>query len=308
MAHPFQPGTQQAAQNSLQLRADGKLTRRTLLRGTALGAVGLALYAGEIERHWIEHRRIAIPIRGLAEAMDGFRLAQVSDIHLESWTEPFFLREAVRLVNRMKPDAVMLTGDFISTDENGTTFPLEAMHTCAEILSALECPTIYGILGNHDAQVNPAAVVEALAERRIPVLRNRAVAIERDGARFWLAGIDDMLAGGPRLDETIPEKIRGIADEPVILLGHEPDPAVGIARQPAGQSVRLMLSGHTHGGQVRLPFVGALTLPPKGKLFVEGLFTVGAMQLYVNRGLGTVGVPFRFDCPPEITEITLRSA
>ena len=298
MAHRAQPTTP----------GDWKLTRRALLRGSALGAAALALYSGEIERHWIDHRRMAIPIRGLAEAMDGFRLAQVSDIHLESWTEPFFLREAVRLVNRIRPDAVMLTGDFISTDEHGTRFPLAAMHRCAEILAGLECRTIYGILGNHDAQVNPVAVVETLAERGIPVLRNRAVAIERDGARFWLAGIDDMLAGRPKLDETIPEKIRNITDEPVILLGHEPDPALEIARQPAGASVRLMLSGHTHGGQVRLPFFGALTLPPKGRRYVEGLYTVGGMQLYVNRGLGTVGLPFRFDCPPEITEITLRSA
>ncbi len=289
-------------------RLQAKLTRRNLLRGSVLGAAALALYAGEIERHWIDHRRITVPIAGLAAAMDGFRLAQVSDIHLESWTEPFFLREAVRLVNRIRPDAVMLTGDFISTEEHGTRFPFDAMQRCAEILSGLECPTIYGILGNHDAQVNPAAVVETLAAKQIPVLRNRAVAIERGGARFWLAGIDDMLSGRPRLDEAIPPSIRGIADEPVILLGHEPDPALEIARQPAGASVRLMLSGHTHGGQVRLPFVGALTLPPKGRRYVEGMYQVGGIQLYVNRGLGTVGVPFRFDCPPEITEITLRSA
>jgi predicted MPP superfamily phosphohydrolase len=78
--------------------------------------------------------------------------------------------------------------------------------------------------------------------------------------------------------------------------------------QPAGQSVKLMLSGHTHGGQIRLPFIGAMQLPPMGKKYVEGWFQRGGLQLYVNRGLGAVGVPFRFDCPPEITLFTLRSA
>ncbi len=283
-------------------------SRRDLLKGSALGAAALALYAGEIERHWLEHRQISIPIAGLRSQFHGFRLAQISDIHLENWTEPFFLRHAVDQVNRMQPDAVMLTGDFITTSEGGNRFPAEAMETCASILSGLRCRIRYGILGNHDAQVAPQAVVQALAAHGIPVLRNQSVPIERDGARFWLAGIDDMLSGRPNLEKTIPPSIRNLPQEPILLLGHEPDPAVIIARHPAAANVRLMLSGHTHGGQVRLPFVGALTLPPKGKLFPQGLYTVGQMHLYVNRGLGTVGVPFRFDCPPEITEITLLSA
>lgn len=283
-------------------------TRRDLLKASALGAAALAFYAGEIERHWLEHRKIAIPIAGLRSQFHGFRLAQISDIHLENWTEPYFLRHAVDQVNRMQPDAVVLTGDFITTLEGRKGFPAEAMETCASILSGLHCRTIYGILGNHDAQVAPEAVVQSLATHGIPILRNQSVPLERDGARFWLAGIDDMLSGRPDLEKTIRPSIRNLQQEPILLLGHEPDPAVTIARHPAAATVRLMLSGHTHGGQVRLPFVGALTLPPKGKLFPQGLYAVGQMHLYVNRGLGTVGVPFRFDCPPEITEITLLSA
>lgn len=297
----------EAARSTIGATQGVKLTRRNLLRGAALGAGALALYAGEIERHWIDHHKISIPITGLSEAMDGFRMVQVSDIHLEEFTEPFFLRDAVRRVNAMKPDAVVLTGDFITTLARSTVFPEPAIHRCAEILAKLECRTRFGILGNHDAQLNPAAVKSVLEGYGIPILRNQHVALERDGGRLWLAGIDDMLSGRPDLDKTIPPQIRNIPDEPVILLGHEPDPALKISRQPAGASIRLMLSGHTHGGQVRLPFLGALTLPPLGEHFVEGLFSLGSMQLYVNRGLGTVGVPFRFDCPPEITEITLRA-
>ncbi len=297
----------EAARSTIRVTPETKLTRRNLLRGAALGAGALALYSGEIERHWIDHQKISIPIAGLPEAMDGFRMVQVSDIHLEEFTEPFFLRDAVRRVNAMKPDAVVLTGDFITTLTRSTDFPEKAVQLCAEILTGLECRSIHGILGNHDAQVNPAAVASILEAHGIPILRNQHVALERGGGRLWLAGIDDMLAGRPDLDKTIPPQIRNIPNEPVILLGHEPDPALKILRQPAGTSVRLMLSGHTHGGQVRLPFWGALTLPPLGERFVEGLFTLGSMKLYVNRGLGTVGLPFRFDCPPEITEITLRA-
>lgn len=297
----------EAARSAVSGTPEAKLTRRNLLRGAALGAGALALYAGEIERHWIDHHKISIPIAGLSEAMDGFRMVQVSDIHLEEFTEPFFLRDAVRRVNAMMPDAVVLTGDFITTSARSKRYPERAVQLCAEILAKLECPTRFGILGNHDAQVNPGAVKSVLEAYGVPILRNQHVALERGDARVWLAGIDDMLAGRPDLDKTIPPQIRDIPDEPVILLGHEPDPALKIVRQPAGASIRLMLSGHTHGGQVRLPFWGALTLPPLGEHFVKGLFRLGSMQLYVNRGLGTVGLPFRFDCPPEITEITLRA-
>ena len=298
----------EAARPTIRVTPETKLTRRNLLRGAALGAGALALYSGEIERHWIDHRKISIPIAGLSEAMDGFRMVQVSDIHLEEFTEPFFLRDAVRRVNAMKPDAVVLTGDFITTLTRSKLFPERAAQICAEILAGLECRSVHGILGNHDAQVSPEAVTSILEAQGIPILRNQHVALERGGGRLWLAGIDDMLEGRPDLDKTIPPQIRNIPNEPVILLGHEPDPALKILRQPAGASVRLMLSGHTHGGQVRLPFFGALKLPPLGERFAEGLFSLGSMRLYVNRGLGTVGLPFRFDCPPEITEITLRSA
>ena len=297
----------EAARSTIRVTPETKLTRRNLLRGAALGAGALALYSGEIERHWIDHRKISIPIAGMSEAMDGFRIVQVSDIHLEEFTEPSFLRDAVRRVNAMKPDAVVLTGDFITTSTRSTDFPEKAAQLCAEILNGLECRSVHGILGNHDAQVNPAAVTTILEAHGIPILRNQHVPLEHGGGRLWLAGIDDMLAGRPDLDKTIPPQIRNIPNEPVILLGHEPDPALKILRQPAGASVRLMLSGHTHGGQVRLPFVGALKLPPLGERFAEGLFSLGSMKLYVNRGLGTVGLPLRFDCPPEITEITLRA-
>jgi hypothetical protein len=176
------------------------------------------------------------------------------------------------------------------------------------MLSALKCPQRYAILGNHDHALSGTEVTRALRAGGITVLINSCLPIERKGDRIWLAGLDDPLCGRPDLNKTIPASVREIEGQPLILMCHEPDYADELLLHPAGKSIGLMLSGHTHGGQVRLPFVGALELPPKGRKYVQGLFQVGSMQLFVNRGIGTIGVPFRFACPPEITEITLRSA
>jgi hypothetical protein len=155
--------------------------------------------------------------------------------------------------------------------------------------------------------VGEKEVTAALRDHGITVLRNSSVPIERSGGRFWLAGIDDPVWGHPYPELAIPPAIRNVPDEPVVLLCHAPDYADQLLKDPIGRSISLMLSGHTHGGQVRLPVLGALELPELGKKYVEGLFRLGNTQLYVNRGIGTIGLPFRFNCPPEITLFTLRT-
>jgi hypothetical protein len=283
-------------------------TRRRFLKGTLFGAAGLALYAGEVERHWIQVSRQDVRIAGLPAAFDGMRIAQLSDIHLDEFTESFFLRDAVDQINRLNPDAVFLTGDYVTWGISTRDFAEGAAWECANILAGLHCSKRYAILGNHDVMVDPTLVTSALTDNGMTVLTNACLPIERAGGRFWLAGLDDPLEGDPKPDLAIPARIRNIPDEPVVLMCHAPDYADDLLAHPAGKSVRLMLSGHTHGGQVRFPIVGATELPPLGKKYVEGWFRLGGMQLYVNRGLGAVGVPFRFDCPPEITLFTLRSA
>jgi predicted MPP superfamily phosphohydrolase len=163
-------------------------------------------------------------------------------------------------------------------------------------------------MGNHDIGVGAEKVTAALRENGTVVLRNSFMPIERGGARFWLAGVDDPVSGEPDPEKTIPAPIRNLAHEPVVLLCHAPDYADTLLRLPSGQAASLVLSGHTHGGQVRLPLLGAMELPPMGHKYVKGLFRLGNMQLYVNRGIGTIGVPFRLNCPPEITVFTLRAA
>jgi predicted MPP superfamily phosphohydrolase len=293
---------------ALPLPASKRLfSRRRFLTASLYGAAGLALYAGEIERHWIEVTEHDIYLSRLPAAFDGMRIAQLSDIHMDEFTEPFLLRHAVEHINRIKPDAVFLTGDFVTLGPLSREFSIGAAWQCANILAGLECKRLYAALGNHDVLVGRKDVAAALAANGIALLTNAYLPIERAGARIWLAGLDDPLTGHPDPELAIPKSIRNVPNEPVVLMCHAPDYADTLLHHPAGQAVGLMLSGHTHGGQVRLPFLGAMALPDMGKKYIEGWFPLGSLQLYVNRGLGTVNLPFRFDCPPEITVFTLRA-
>lgn len=272
------------------------------------GGGGLALYAGELERHWLEVVHREISIAGLPPAFEGVRLAQLSDIHLDEFTEPFLVREAIDQINRARPDYVLLTGDYVSSQVLPPDLTAKAARQCGRLLNALECPKRYAIFGNHDIWAGEKEVGDALRTNDIVVLRNEYLPLERNGSRMWLAGLDDPVCGQPDPDRAIPSSIRNVPHEPIILMCHAPDFVDQLRTHPAGQAVSLVLSGHTHGGQIRLPLIGALRLPPGGRKYVEGHFNLGTMQLYVNRGIGSVGVPFRFDCRPEITIFTLRQA
>ena len=155
-------------------------------------------------------------------------------------------------------------------------------------------------MGNHDVLVSAHAVTDALATHSIPLLANRSVPIEREGKRLWLAGTEDALEQHPDLATALPAA-RNQHQEPVILLAHEPDFADHVARYP----IDLQISGHSHGGQVRIPGYGAPVLPHLGRKYSMGLNQVGGLQVYTNRGIGVVTPPVRFNCPPEVTLITL---
>ena len=281
-----------------------RFTRRNFLIGTGTAAAGLALYSGEIARHEIDIIRRPIAIKNLPTPFHGYRIAQISDIHLDEYTEPFFLERVVSHINALSPDLVLLTGDFITHGSLTFIAGNHAVNRCAEILATLTAPLRYAILGNHDVAFNAPLVTHALTTHGTPVLINQFIPIERNGARLWLCGVDDPGTSHPDLDLAIPPK----PDGPVLLMAHEPDYADDVIAHHRGPLVDLMLAGHSHGGQIRLPFVGALVLPPLGQKYPEGHYRLNQMQLYVNRGIGTVGLPFRFNCPPEITAITLNPA
>jgi predicted MPP superfamily phosphohydrolase len=280
------------------------ITRRRFLTGASAAGLGLAAYAGTHGRHEFEIVNRIFPIANLPDSFQNFRIVQLSDIHLVEFTEAWFLEEMVRHVNALHPDLVLLTGDFVSHGPRSNETSWRAAGVCAEVLSGLTAPQRYGILGNHDVGVGPSHVIGPLQAHGTPVLVNSHVAIERGSGRIWLAGVDAIEGGSPEIEQSIPADPRA----PVLFLCHEPDFADAVVRHPRFPLIDLMLSGHSHGGQIRLPFVGPLILPPLGKKYFEGLYRLGHMQLYVNRGLGTVGLPFRLNCAPEITQITLVRA
>lgn len=277
------------------------MTRRGFLLGGAAAATSLALYGGLWGRHDLQvtHRKVAI--HDLPDGFVGFTIVQLSDIHLVEYTEPWFLVDAVHRINALNPDLVLLTGDFVSRGPLSDPTAWRAAGVAAEILSTLKAPQRFGVLGNHDVAVGSQHVIDPLTAHKTPMLVDSYVAIERGRDRIWVCGTDDAGTRTPDLNLAIPQ----LPDVPVILMVHEPDYVDTVVQHPRYPMVDLMLSGHTHGGQVRLPFAGPLVLPPMGRKYVEGAFQFGHMQLYVNRGLGTVGLPMRLNCPPEITHITL---
>jgi predicted MPP superfamily phosphohydrolase len=235
--------------------------------------------------------------------MDGFTIALLSDFHYDPYFSVHPLHSAIGMVNSLHPDLIVLTGDFVSVpmfgDERKGALDAEP---CARLLRQMSAPHgLWAVMGNHDEGTDREIVTRALQAENIRVLANQSEAIERDRARFWLAGVNDVLSYTADLTQTLLPVPVG---EAVILLAHEPDFADEAARFP----IDLQLSGHSHGGQIRIPFLPPLYLPIMAKKYILGTYQVGPLLLYTNAGLGTVGVPLRFDCPPEITLLTLRHA
>lgn len=249
----------------------------------------------------IVRREFSLP--RLPEGMDGFTIALLSDFHYDPYFSVHPLHSAIGMVNKLRPDMIVLTGDFVSVpmfgDERKGALNAEP---CARLLRQMSAPHgLWAVMGNHDEGTDREIVTRALQTESIHVLANQSEPIERDGARFWLAGVNDVLSYTADLTQTL---LPVPAGEAVILLAHEPDFADEAARFP----IDLQLSGHSHGGQIRIPFLPPLYLPIMAKKYVLGTYRVGPLLLYTNAGLGTVGVPLRFDCPPEITLLTLRHA
>jgi len=244
-----------------------------------------------------------IALRRWPDRLGGFTVALLSDFHYDPYFSIHPLRSAIGMVNGLYPDLIVLTGDFVSVPWFGDPVAGAASaEPCAQLLRQMQAP--YGlsaVMGNHDVFTDPDRVTSALRAAGIQVLSNQSVPIERDGARFWLSGVDDVMGGAADLGATLHNVP---ADEPAILLAHEPDYADYVARYP----VDLQLSGHSHGGQVRLPFLRPLYLPELARKYTWGQYRIGGLTLYTNPGLGTVRVPVRMNCPPEITVLTLRRA
>lgn len=280
-----------------------RTTRRGFLRTvTHLSLAGLGLatgsygYVTHLEPGWLQVERVPLIVPDLPAALEGLRLAQLSDLHLHPFTTLEQIERAVERTNREQPDLVLLTGDYV-TDRH-----LSAVDELLPVLARLN--PRYGswaCLGNHDWWAGPRAIREGLMRAGINVLDNEGLAIDCGGELLYIAGLEDGWSGHPSLTLAL-EGHRGAW--PVVLLVHEPDFADLFARDGR---VTLQLSGHSHGGQVRLPGRGAPMLPWMGEKYDQGLYRVQDMWLYTNRGLGMAGIPIRFNCRPELTLLTLHS-
>lgn len=287
-------------------------SRRSFLKLTGLTAVaalGVSSYAVAIEPRF---RLVVTPYRlrppGFPALERPIRIAALADLHAcDPWMAAPRIAEIVEATNALEPDIVVLLGDYVSGISRFGTEELP-MAEWAAALSDLAAPFgTFAVLGNHDWWLDGNAVRRAMEKRHIPVMENDAESLEVRGTPFWLAGLGDQLAhyvgnrtfrGTDDLPGTI-DRLKG--DQPAILLAHEPDVFPTVPGR-----VALTLSGHTHGGQVNLPFIGAAFVPSQyGRRYAYGHVVEDDRHLIVSGGLGCSNLPVRFGVPPEIVLVEL---
>lgn len=285
-------------------------TRRKFLKWsgiTALGAVGVGgaagLYSWKGEPGWLEITAQSVRLPRLHPAFAGYRIVQLSDIHAdESWMNKERLEAIVALTNEQQPDMVVITGDFVT---KARPRALEALEALQELKAR---DGVFGVLGNHDYWSDSQVVRTTLEKVGVQELYDSAHTLTRGDAMLHLVGLDDLW---PESDLLLPvsvhaDRLQTILETvpqegAIVLLVHEPDFADVAA---ATSRIGLQLSGHSHGGQVRIPLLGSPVVPPLGEKYVAGLYTVGPMLHYTHRGLGMVSPQVRFNCRPEIAVFT----
>lgn len=276
------------------------LTRRQFLSGLAAAPLvavsATSAYASLIEPHNYVVTETDIFIRDLPGRFEGFRITQLTDIHHSRIVGIDQVRRVVELAGNTKPDLFVLTGDY-------TTTYRRYVEPCAEALGELKAPDgVWAILGNHDHYTDPELTTRALARRKINVLNNANTIIKRGPDVLQLAGIDDWSWNGTDWRRAL----HGLSPrQPVVLLSHQPT----VFDLDEARTASLILSGHTHGGQIALPVIGApARFVTQHLKYASGLFKRGDAQLYVSRGTGVIGLPVRLGAKPEIAVLRLRQA
>ncbi|NGQ94691.1 metallophosphoesterase [Brevibacillus sp. SYP-B805] len=249
------------------------------------------------ERRCLAVRELAIGLTDLPASFHGLRIGHFSDLHLGHYHDLEDLRRLVNRLRSLQPDMICFTGDLVDTD-------VACLEEAIPLLAALRPPLgKYAVLGNHDYRAGVDGVTRALVQSGFRLLRNSHVRVRRGADELVVAGLDDALYGRPDVAAALHWVPEGSC---VVLLVHEPD----VADQASAHPVSLQLSGHTHGGQVRLPLVGHLLTPQLGKKYPDGWQRVknASLQVYTSRGVGTTLLPVRLWCPPEIALLTLQLA
>lgn len=254
------------------------------------------LYAHLIEPNWIDINYVRLKLPNLASEFNGYRIVQISDIHVDKQSKKRRLNHIFRLVNQQNPDLIAITGDFVTRRQMKFLPKLEA--TLGQLNAS---DKVVGVLGNHDYWANAAKIAEVLAKNNILNLDNKVYTLKRGSALLNIAGVDDVWMGKDRLDLVLQQlPAKGAA----ILLAHEPDFA---DKSAATNRFDLQLSGHSHAGQIRLPFLEPPLLPNLGEKYYAGLYKVGKMFEYTNRGIGMTKLHLRFGSRPEITVFILET-
>ena len=281
-----------------------KCTRRQFLRRafwstTALG-IGGAAYTKLIEPHRVQVSHIHVVLPGLARALDGVTVAQITDLHRSSLVSRHYIEHCVATANRLAPDLIVFTGDTLTDD--GSADPAALVSDTAACLGQAQARHgVYASLGNHDHWFDADLVTKLIERAGVPVLRNQSTTVNINGARLPLVGLGDLWTEGVDFQKAF----AGVNDQPALVLMHNPDTFEHWPRSGA----HLVLAGHTHGGQVNLPFFGAPVVPSRyGQKYAQGLFRSGDTVMYVNRGLGVLWPGVRLNCRPEISVFHLRSA
>lgn len=283
-------------QEALPVRISPRSRAGAIFAGVALSGAALAtLYAHRAEPRKVEVREVPLSLRRLGAAFDGYRIVQISDLHADRWMTPRRLRGLVERVNRLEPDLVAITGDLVTEAATGREPEL------ADALGGLRAPDgSVAVLGNYDYVAGERVVRDLLHGAGVRELANDVYTVHRAGSMLHVAGVDDLWHRRARLDLVL-RRMPGSGA--AILLAHEPDFADVAA---AAGRFDLQLSGHTHGGQVRLPLLGPVLRPRHGRIYHTGLYEVEEMIQYTNRGLGMFPPRLRLNCRPEITVFTLN--
>lgn len=235
---------------------------------------------------------VSIRLARLPKKLDGFRVVHLSDIHHSPFTDLEHISRAIQIANDLQPDMFVLTGDFVSHET-------EYIEPMARVMGTLKSEFgTFACLGNHDHWTDAESVTKCLRGENVKVLINEGFRLQARGASVWLCGVDDYMVGKTDL----PSALRGsFPDEMKLLLAHNPK----ILYRAARARIDLMLSGHTHGGQIKLRDDKKRIL--QRRKFASGLYRRADTQVYITRGIGTVVLPMRYGCPPEISLIELKT-
>ncbi len=278
-----------------------RMTKRRFLKLVAGGAVavgGSTAYAFGVEPDLLVVREVELKIRHLPAGFDGLKVAQLTDIHFDRDQDEELLAKMVERVNELQADVILYTGDFITRDMLSFELLLEYLAKVKVVHGA------YGIMGNHDTWYSSFARMKPMFQRvGVDFLSNQSSQLHHQGESLWLNGLDSAWGGKPLIEKSFV----GIPKESACLtMMHEPDVFDEIAQRRVSFT---QFSGHTHGGQCRVPLIGYAPVKVRyGEKYIEGHFEKNLdQQLYVSAGIGTVGLRVRFSCPPEIVLFTLKT-